>query len=109
DEPLLVNTNDPNKPGTAGNIRRGYIDLRGTFDPNWNYRFQFGATSGAFSVAWAYFGYQGLAPASIWFGYQKTEFSLDNQTADEARIFTEAPLPSAAFVSAKSIGLSVSD
>lgn len=109
DEPLLVNTNDPNKVGTAGNIRRMYLDLKGTFDPNWSYRLEFGSSSGALNVAWAYVGYQGLAPASIWLGYQKTEFSLDNQTADEARIFTEAPLPSAAFVSSKEIGLSVSD
>lgn len=97
------------KLGTAANLRRAYIDLRGTYDPNWNYRFQFGTSSGALSVAWAYFGYTGLqkavgSPLNIWFGYQKTMFSLDNQTADESRLFTEGPLPVNAFVSSKEIG-----
>lgn len=110
DEPVYVNTNyNAAKLGSAGNIRRMYLDLRGTFDPNWNYRVEFGSSSGALNVAWAYFGYQGLAPFNAWFGYQKTMYSLDNETADENRIFTEAPLPSAAFVSSKEIGLAAFD
>lgn len=98
------------KLGSAANLRRGYLDLKGNLDPNWLYRFEFGLSNGqTLNLAWAYMGYTGFqkaigSPLNIWFGYQKTMFSLDNQTADESRLFTEGPLPVNALVSSKSIG-----
>lgn len=114
DEPLVATDNDRDNLGTAGNVRRAYIDLRGTLGQDWDYRFEFGTSSGSLSVAWARFGYSGLqhlvgSPLSLWFGYQKTMFSLDNQTADEDRLFTEGPLPVNALVSSKEIGAAAFD
>lgn len=113
EEPLVVDTSPHTPLGTAGDIRRLYVDLRGNYQ-DFVSRLQFGTSSGSLNVAWAYVGYHGWKPdgdkpADIWFGYQKTLFGLDSQTADENRIFTEGPLPSQALAPGKAIGLSLQD